>query len=306
LSGVVPLATKDFAVGPSYGWGSELKGSAMQLVETVAALREARGRYARLGLVPTMGYLHEGHLSLVRRAKQECGAVAVSIFVNPTQFGPGEDFARYPRSLQRDLELLDGVQTDLVFAPGADEIYPAGHATAIEVGGVTDVLEGAVRPGHFRGVATVVGKLFNMVQPTRAYFGQKDAQQTVVIKKMVRDLDMPLEVVVCPTVREPNGLAMSSRNSYLAADERQAATVLYRALGAADARFKAGERSGEALRGVMRETLSTEARAGIDYVSVADRSSLRELDTVPPEGALASMAVQIGKTRLIDNLFLEN
>ena len=278
----------------------------MQLVETVTALREARSRYSRLGLVPTMGYLHEGHLSLVRRAKQECGAVAVSIFVNPTQFGPGEDFARYPRNQRRDLELLDGVQTDLVFMPAGNEIYPVGHATTVEVGKVTDVLEGAVRPGHFRGVATVVCKLFNMVQPTRAYFGQKDAQQTVVIKSMVRDLDMPLEVVVCPTVRESNGLAMSSRNTYLAADERQAATVLYRALGAADARFKAGERSGEALRGIMRDALSTEARASIDYVSVADRSSLRELDTVPPEGALASMAVQIGKTRLIDNLLLES
>jgi pantoate--beta-alanine ligase len=288
-------------VGPS-----ELEGSAMQLVETVAALREVRSRHARLGLVPTMGYLHEGHLSLVRRAKEECGAVAVSIFVNPTQFGAGEDFTRYPRNLQRDLELLDGVQTDLVFAPPATEIYPVGHATAVEVGEVTDVLEGAVRPGHFRGVATVVCKLFNMVQPTCAYFGQKDAQQTVVIRKMVRDLDMPVEVVVCPTVREPSGLAMSSRNTYLAADERQAATVLYRALGTAEARFRAGERSGEALRGVMRETLSTEALARIDYVSVADRSTLRELDTVPPEGALASMAVQIGKTRLIDNLFLEN
>jgi pantoate--beta-alanine ligase len=278
----------------------------MQVVETVAALRQARSRHTRLGLVPTMGYLHEGHLSLVRRAKQECGAAAVSIFVNPTQFGPNDDFTRYPRNLQRDLELLADVQTDLVFTPAANEIYPAGHATAVEVGGVTDVLEGAVRPGHFRGVATVVCKLFNIVQPTRAYFGQKDAQQTVVIAKMVRDLDMTVDVVVCPTVREPDGLAMSSRNVYLAADERRAATVLYRALAAADARFKAGERSGEALRGVMRETLSSEAQGDIEYVSVADRFSLGELDTLPAKGALASMAVRFGKTRLIDNMLLRN
>jgi len=278
----------------------------MEVIETVAALRKVRGRYARLGLVPTMGFLHEGHLSLVRRAKQECGAVAVSIFVNPTQFGPNDDFARYPRNLRRDLDLLDDVQTDLVFTPSASEIYPTGHATAVEVGGVTETLEGAVRPGHFRGVATVVCKLFNIVQPTRAYFGQKDAQQTVVIAKMVRDLDMPIEVVVCPTVREPDGLAMSSRNTYLAADERQAAAVLHRALDSAAAHFEAGERSGEALRGVMRATLSTEARAEIEYVSVADRLSLRELDAVPAEGALVSMAVRIGKTRLIDNVLLGN
>lgn len=278
----------------------------MEIIETVAELRSARSQHARLGLVPTMGYLHEGHLSLVRRAKQECGVAAVSIFVNPTQFGPNEDFARYPRNLERDLELLAGVQTDLVFTPAASEVYPPGHATAVAVGGVTDVLEGAVRPGHFGGVATVVCKLFNMVQPTRAYFGQKDAQQTIVIAKMVRDLDMPVEVIVCPTVREPDGLAMSSRNVYLAVDERRAATVLYRALGAADARFKAGERSGQALRTLMRETLSTEAGAGIEYVSVADRFSLRELDAVPPEGALASIAVKLGKTRLIDNVLLGN
>lgn len=277
----------------------------MQVIETIAAFREARSRYPRLGLVPTMGFLHEGHLSLVRRARQDCGAVAVSIFVNPTQFGANEDFSRYPRDLDRDLALLRKEQTDLVFTPSPAEVYPAGHATSIDVGPVSEVLEGAARAGHFRGVATVVCKLFNIVQPTRAYFGQKDAQQTVVIGKMVRDLDMPVEVIVCPTVREPDGLAMSSRNVYLAADERRAAAVLHRALSAADARFKAGERSGEALRGLMRETLANEAQTHIDYVSVADRGSLRELDTVPPQGALASMAVRIGKTRLIDNLILE-
>jgi pantoate--beta-alanine ligase len=278
----------------------------MQVIETIAAFREARARYKWLGLVPTMGYLHEGHLSLARRARQECGAVAVSIFVNPTQFGPSEDFSRYPRHLGRDLVLLEELQTDLVFAPSGAEIYPPGHATSVEVGAVTDVLEGAVRPGHFRGVATVVCKLFNIVQPSRAYFGQKDAQQTVVIAKMVRDLDMPVEVVVCPTIREPDGLAMSSRNTYLAADERRAATVLHRALAVTDKRFKAGERSAEALRGAMCEVLAHEPAACIDYVSVADRCSLRELDSVPPQGALASIAVRIGKTRLIDNMILES
>lgn len=278
----------------------------MQVIQTIAAFREARARYPRLGLVPTMGYLHEGHRSLARRARQECGAVAVSIFVNPTQFGPSDDFSRYPRDLARDLALLEELHTDLVFAPSGSEIYPPGHATSVEVGAVTDVLEGAVRPGHFRGVATVVCKLFNIAQPTRAYFGQKDAQQTVVIAKMVRDLDMPVEVVVCPTIREPDGLAMSSRNTYLAADERRTATVLHRALAVADKRFKAGERSAEVLRGVMRDTLAHEPQAHIDYVSVADRASLRELDTVPPQGALASMAVRVGKTRLIDNVILES
>lgn len=277
----------------------------MQVIETIAEFRKVRGRWVQLGLVPTMGYLHEGHLSLVRRARQECGAVAVSIFVNPTQFGPNEDFARYPRDLSRDLALLQEAETDLVFTPTAAEVYPVGHATAIEIGAVTDVLEGAVRPGHFAGVATVVCKLFNIAQPTRAYFGQKDAQQTVVIRKMVRDLDMPVEVVVCPTVREVDGLAMSSRNSYLAVDERSAATVLYRALTAAKARNEAGERSAKALRDAMEGVLAGEPAASIDYVSVADRDTLRELEKVADGGALLSMAVRIGKTRLIDNIVLE-
>jgi len=276
----------------------------MQVIETISAFREARGGIAQLGLVPTMGFLHEGHLSLVRRARAECGAAAVSIFVNPTQFGANEDFASYPRNMERDLALLREVGTDLVFTPTPVEIYPPGHMTGVEVGKVTEVLEGAVRPGHFRGVATVVCKLFNIVQPTRAYFGQKDAQQTVVLTRMVRDLDMPLEMVVCPTVREPDGLAMSSRNVYLAPDHRRAAPVLYRALTAAEARYKAGERSAETLRGTMRDTLATEPMGVVEYVSVADRGSLAELDTVPSEGALASMAVRLGKTRLIDNLIL--
>lgn len=276
----------------------------MQVIGTIDAFRAARSRYPRLGLVPTMGFLHDGHLSLVRRAREECGAVAVSIFVNPTQFGANEDFASYPRNPERDLALLREAQTDLVFTPTPAVVYPPGHDTGVEVGSVTGVLEGAVRPGHFRGVATVVCKLFNIVQPTRAYFGQKDAQQTVVISKMVRDLDMPLEVVICPTVREADGLAMSSRNAYLAADERRAAAVLRRALAAAEARFASGERSGEALRQAMRETLATEPMGSIEYVSIADRRSLNELEQVEVDGALASMAVRIGKTRLIDNVIL--
>lgn len=276
----------------------------MQVIETIETFRAERSRYPRLGLVPTMGFLHEGHLSLVRRAKEECGAVAVSIFVNPTQFAANEDFSTYPRDTERDLSLLRDVQTDLVFTPTPAIVYPPGHDTGVEVGTVTGVLEGVVRPGHFRGVATVVCKLFNIVQPTKAYFGQKDAQQCVVIAKMARDLDMPLEVVVCPTVREADGLAMSSRNSYLKPDERRAATVLRRALAAAEARFAAGERSGETLRQAMRETLATEPMGSVEYVSIADRRSLKELGQVPADGALASMAVRLGKTRLIDNVIL--
>ena len=223
----------------------------MRVIETVAEFRAARAGVADLGLVPTMGYLHDGHLSLVARAKAECSAVAVSIFVNPTQFGPNEDLARYPRDLPRDLGLLEAAGVDLVFAPQPAEVYPQGFDTVIEVRGVTDVLEGAVRPGHFAGVATVVAKLFNIVQPTRAYFGQKDAQQSVVIRKLVRDLNLPVEVIVAPTVREPDGLALSSRNSYLAPDQRAAAPAIYRALSAARDRFAAGERDAEALREMM-------------------------------------------------------
>jgi pantoate--beta-alanine ligase len=276
----------------------------MQVIETIETFRAARSRYPQLGLVPTMGFLHEGHLSLVRRAKEECGAVAVSIFVNPMQFAASEDFSTYPRNMERDLSLLREMQTDLVFTPTPAIVYPPGHDTGVEVGTVTDVLEGVVRPGHFRGVATVVCKLFNIVQPTKAYFGQKDAQQCVVITKMARDLDMPLEVVVCPTVRDADGLAMSSRNSYLEPDERRAAAVLRRALAAAEARFAAGERSGETLRQAMREILAAEPRGSVEYVSIADPRSLKELGQVPADGALASMAVRIGKTRLIDNVIL--
>jgi pantoate--beta-alanine ligase len=277
----------------------------MELIETIDAFRQARARFDRLGLVPTMGYLHEGHLSLVRQARAECGAVAVSIFVNPTQFAPNEDLARYPRNLERDLELLAQEQTDLVFVPSVAEIYPPGHSTVVDVQGVTEMLEGAARPGHFRGVATVVCKLLNIVQPTRAYFGQKDAQQTVVIRTMARDLDLPAQIVIAPTMREPDGLAMSSRNVYLGPDERRAATALYRALQAARQRYALGERSADSLRSTMRAILDAEPLAQIDYISIADQLALRELDQIDDSGALVSLAVRFGKTRLIDNLVLE-
>ena len=275
----------------------------MRLIETVAEFRAARTGLGELGLVPTMGYLHEGHLSLVARARAECVAVAASIFVNPTQFGPNEDLARYPRDLPRDLGLLEAAGVDLVFAPQPSEVYPPGFDTVIEVRGVTDVLEGAVRPGHFAGVATVVAKLFNIVQPTRAYFGQKDAQQSVVIRRLVRDLNLPVEVVVAPTVRETDGLALSSRNSYLTRGERAAAPAIYRALNAAKAQFEGGEREAEALRDAMRAVIAAEPLMRVDYVSVADADSLRELTRVE-DRALASMAVRLGTTRLIDNLLL--
>lgn len=277
----------------------------MQVISTIAAFRDARARLGALGLVPTMGYLHQGHLSLVRRAREECGAAAVSIFVNPTQFGPKEDFSRYPRDMDRDLGMLEAEGVALVFAPEVAEIYPAGFGTYVTLPEADEVLEGAARPGHFRGVATVVCKLLNIVQPTRAYFGQKDAQQTVVVRQMVRDLDMPTEIVVAPTVREPDGLAMSSRNTYLTSEQRAAAPVVYRALLAAQARHAAGERSGEALRAAMRDALAAEPLAQPQYVSAADPLTLRELDGPGPRGVLLSLAVRFGAVRLIDNLLLE-
>ncbi|MEO7909911.1 MAG: pantoate--beta-alanine ligase [Roseiflexaceae bacterium] len=276
----------------------------MELFETIADFRQARARFDRLGLVPTMGYLHAGHLSLVRQARAECGAVAVSIFVNPTQFGPREDLSRYPRDLERDLRRLREENVDLVFVPNVAEMYPNGFSTFVDVRDVTEMLEGAARPGHFQGVATVVCKLFNIAQPTRAYFGQKDAQQTVVVRKMARELDMPLDVVVVPTTREADGLAMSSRNVYLSAEQRQAATVLNRALQTASARYAAGERDAEVLRQAMRAVLDAEPLANPEYVSVADALTLRELDQVGAAGALCSLAVRFGTTRLIDTAML--
>jgi pantoate--beta-alanine ligase len=276
----------------------------MQVLKTKAAFRAARLAVGTLGFAPTMGFLHEGHLSLMRRAKAENGAAAASIFVNPTQFAPGGDFDRYPRALERDLALLESAGADLVFIPEPVEMYPPGFDARIEIGGVSEGLEGASRPGHFSGVATVVAKLINIVQPTRAYFGQKDAQQAEVIKKLVRDLDMPVEIVIAPTIREADGLAMSSRNSYLDQDQRRAAAVLYRALTAAKALFEAGERGATQLRAAMTQTLAAEPAGEIDYVSIADPDTLKELVAVGPAGALASMAVKVGPARLIDNLRL--
>jgi pantoate--beta-alanine ligase len=276
----------------------------MELVLTVEQLRSVRATLPEpLGLVPTMGYLHQGHLSLVRQARNECASLAVSIFVNPTQFGPGEDLASYPRDLDRDLQLLKAENVDLVWAPTPETMYPAGFQTWITVEKVTQPLEGRMRPGHFRGVATIVAKLFNAVQPHRAYFGQKDAQQTVVIRQMTRDLDFPVEIVVCPTVREADGLAMSSRNAYLRPEERQAATVLYRGLYAAQVAFRSGERDAERLRSIVAETVASEPLAHLQYVSCADVGSLEELDRVTKQ-ALLSLAVFVGETRLIDNLIL--
>jgi pantoate--beta-alanine ligase len=230
--------------------------------------------------------------------------VAASIFVNPTQFAPSEDFGSYPRNMERDLAMLRAEGVDLVFAPDVHEMYPEGHSTLVEVRSVTEMLEGASRPGFFRGVATVVCKLLNIVQPTHAYFGQKDAQQAVVVRKMVRDLDIPTEIVVAPIVREADGLAMSSRNTYLSPEERQAATVLYRALNTASQHYDQGERGGEALREVMRRVLDSEPLAHTDYVSVAHPQTLQELEQVGASGALLSLAVWVGPARLIDNLLV--
>ncbi len=274
----------------------------MMIVSTLEELRSARALLDEpVGFVPTMGYLHEGHLSLARRAAQECASVVVSIFVNPAQFGPAEDLARYPRDLERDLRLLEPLGVDLVWTPTAEEMYPSGYQTWVQVETLTQPLEGAQRPGHFRGVTTIVAKLFNSVQPARAYFGQKDAQQAAVIRRMTLDLNFPIEIVVCPTVREPDGLAMSSRNAYLSREERQAATVLFRALTAAQAAYEGGERRAARLRQTMMDVLSAEPRAQVQYVSCADYESLEELETVSGK-ALLSMAVFIGKTRLIDNI----
>jgi pantoate--beta-alanine ligase len=250
-----------------------------------------------------MGALHDGHLSLMRRARQECASVVVSVFVNPTQFGAQEDLGAYPRDLGRDASLAEQAGADLVWAPGVEDMYPLGFQTWVQVEALTAVLEGVHRPGHFKGVATVVAKLLNTVQPQRAYFGQKDAQQVAVIRRMTRDLDFPTEIVVCPTVREADGLALSSRNGYLSPDERRAAPVLFRALSAAASAFEAGEREADVLRSVMQRVLEREPLARPQYVSVADPESLNELGG-PVTRALMSLAVHVGTTRLIDNLMV--
>ena len=276
----------------------------MKIVSTLFDLRTARlSLFGTVGLVPTMGYLHEGHLSLIRRAKAECESVVVSIFVNPTQFGANEDLSKYPRDLERDLSLIEPLGVDLVWNPTPEIMYPTGYQTWVEVEALTRPLEGAIRTSHFKGVTTVVAKLFNAVQPHKAYFGQKDAQQAAVIRQMTRDLNFPIEVIVCPITREADGLAMSSRNKYLEGADRPAATILFRALNAAKSAYEGGERNAEKLRAVMKDTLATEPRVQPQYVSCADYDTLAELDVVSGK-ALLSMAVILGKTRLIDNFVL--
>jgi pantoate--beta-alanine ligase len=278
-----------------------------QALKNVSSLPELRAARAQLpepvGFVPTMGYLHAGHLSLVRQASRECASVVVSIFVNPTQFGPAEDLSKYPRDLKRDLELLASVNVNLVWTPTPGLMYLDGYQTWVILDELVKPLEGGLRPGHFKGVATVVSKLFNCVQPQKAYFGQKDAQQAAVILRMTRDLNFPVDVVICPIVREPDGLAMSSRNVYLDASERQAATVLYRALNTARDAYEKGERDAETLCQRMSEVIQSEPLARLQYVSCSDPDTLIELEKLTGK-SLLSMAVFLGKTRLIDNLVL--
>ncbi len=277
----------------------------MQLVKTVAEMRALRQQLNdTVGLVLTMGYLHEGHLALIKQARGENSTLIVSIYINPSQFGSGEDLATYPKNLKRDQELLQTEKVDIVFAPSDDEMYPPGFSTWIDVQRVTERLEGASRPGHFRGVATVVAKLFNIVHPSRAYFGQKDAQQVAVIKRMATDLDMNVEIIVVPTVREEDGLAMSSRNVHLDPKERRAATVLFRALTQARQLRSDEVSDADEIRRRMTLLIEEEPLAEIDYVSVADAETLDEVDLID-RPALASLAVRIGKTRLIDNMPLD-
>jgi pantoate--beta-alanine ligase len=276
----------------------------MKILETIAALKAERGRLGgSVGFVPTMGYLHDGHLELVRRARAENITVIASIFVNPSQFGAQEDFTSYPRDTERDLAMLEEENVRLVFMPTVEEMYPQGFSTWVEVEKVTERLEGESRPGHFRGVTTVVAKLFNIVQPDRAYFGQKDAQQLAVICKMVSDLELNLDIVGVPTVREPDGLAMSSRNINLTAEERKAALVLWKALCLARGHWEQGQRDVASLRQEMASLIEHEPFASIDYISIADPETLEEIDVID-RPALVSMAVRIGGTRLIDNTML--
>jgi pantoate--beta-alanine ligase len=268
------------------------------------ARRLRREENRTIGLVPTMGALHEGHLSLIHEARALCDVVVASVFVNPTQFGPNEDFASYPRDLTRDSGLLAEYNVDYVFAPTSEEIYPAGFSTYVTVDGLSDKLEGAARPGHFRGVSTVVAILLNIVRPNFAFFGQKDAQQSIVIKQLVRDLGFEAEVVVLPIVREESGLALSSRNAYLDDQQRRAATVLNRALSQARAAYDEGEQNASRIVDLVRSTIEKEPLARIDYVSLNDAETLAKLDKVDDRPALLSLAVFFGPTRLIDNVVL--
>jgi len=257
-----------------------------------------------IGLVPTMGALHDGHLSLIREARRMCDVVVVSVFVNPTQFALDEDFERYPRDLTKDAAILTDYNVDYIFAPTIEEVYPKDFSTYVTVSGLSEQLEGVSRPGHFRGVATVVTVLLNIVRPDFAFFGQKDAQQTLIVKRLVRDLAFETEIVVLPTVREESGLALSSRNAYLNEDERRAALVLYRALSRAKEAYKDGERSGSRLASIVQATVAAEPLARLDYVSVADADTLEQLERLNDRTVLIALAVHIGKARLIDNIIL--
>lgn len=267
-------------------------------------MQEQRKHGKTIGLVPTMGYLHQGHLSLMERARQECDVVVISIFVNPTQFGEGEDFDEYPRDLERDAGLAESVGVDAIFAPPVEEMYPGGYCTYVNVEKLTDVMCGASRPGHFRGVCTVVSKLFNIIQPHKAFFGQKDAQQAIVIKRMVKDLNIPVEVITCPIVREEDGLAMSSRNVYLNPRERKAALVLSRSLALARQMIKQGERDRRKVQEAMQNLIEQEPLAKIDYIAIREGENLAEIDDLHGK-VLIALAVRIGKTRLIDNMQME-
>jgi len=275
---------------------------AQQLVDVRQAVREARRRGQTVGCVPTMGALHAGHESLISTCREECGFTAATIFVNPTQFGPQEDFARYPRPGEEDLSRCRGAGVDLVFLPAVDLIYPPGFSTHVEVEGLSQILEGAVRPGHFRGVATVVLKLLNIVAPDRAYFGRKDFQQQLLVRKMCRELDLPVEIRTCATVREPDGLALSSRNRYLSANDRQTALCLYQSLQLAQQRLTRGDEDVRAIAGDMQKLLET-AGARPDYAVIADPETLVEL-TAPMQNMVALVAARVGRTRLIDNLLI--
>ena len=271
--------------------------------ELRAASRTGRREGKSLGLVPTMGALHEGHLSLVRAAKAQCDLVVVSIFVNPLQFGPNEDLAKYPRNFDRDRELLAKEGADFIFAPSVDQMYPPGAVTYVTVEALSDKLCGRSRPGHFRGVTTVVSKLFNIVEPDRAFFGQKDAAQSTIIRRMVRDLNIPVQVVVCPIVREPDGLAMSSRNSYLDAQQRKSALGLYRSVTAVQGRFDRGERNSHALIEAGKQTFTHEALVRLDYFEIVDPETLDPVDDLS-RGGLVAVAAFVGNVRLIDNIVL--
>ncbi len=271
--------------------------------ETCAACRDARASRKRLGLVPTMGALHEGHLSLVRAAKAQCDAVAVSIFVNPTQFGPTEDLSKYPRQFDRDCRLLGNEGVEILFAPPVEEIYPHGEVTWVLVEGLSEKLDGRSRPGHFRGVTTIVAKLFHIVEPEAAFFGQKDAAQLAVIRRMVQDLNFPVEIVACPIVREPDGLAMSSRNAYLNREERGRALVLQRSLQEIRRQFQAGERIAAKLISAAKEVFAREPQVALDYFEIVDPDTLDPVERISQE-TLVAVAAYVGSTRLIDNVVL--